>query len=59
MVANNYWLYLAKDALIKSFDSRLAQVVVNFGDGAFRSDNYKQLVVYLASPRLFNPDAKF
>ncbi|CAK81196.1 unnamed protein product (macronuclear) [Paramecium tetraurelia] len=57
-VSSNYWFYLAKDALLNSYDSRLAQVVLNLGSGAFRKDNFKGLMVYLQSPKLFNPNAK-
>ncbi|CAD8190751.1 unnamed protein product [Paramecium octaurelia] len=57
-VSSDYWFYLAKDALLNSYDSRLAQVVLNFGTGAFRKDNFKGLLVYLQSPKLFNPNAK-
>ncbi|CAD8140464.1 unnamed protein product [Paramecium pentaurelia] len=58
-VSSNYWLYLTKDAQIKPFDSRLAQVILNIGDGSYREENFNTLQVYLAAPKLFSSDSKF
>ncbi|CAD8143475.1 unnamed protein product [Paramecium octaurelia] len=59
VVSNNYWLFLVKDAMTKPFDSRLAQVILNIGDGSYREDNFNTLQVYLAAPKLFSTDSKF
>ncbi|CAD8145403.1 unnamed protein product [Paramecium pentaurelia] len=55
-VASKYLLFVARDGFLENFSSRLAQLTVNFGDGAFRNDNFLQLPVYILGPKLFSQE---
>ena len=47
------------DKQLTKFDSRVASIIVNFGSGSYRHENFQNLPGLLAASKLFSKESKY